>query len=78
MRLPSAMTMRPDRTDALLSTKASCKILLQNGLELPWNRPETGANLYVVQTWEDIDEVLDFTVKYPNWFEQVEEEFEVE
>lgn len=63
-----------DRTDALLSTKASCKILLQNGLELPWNRPETGANLYVVQTWEDIDEVLDFTVKYPNWFEEMKED----
>ena len=67
-----------DRTDALMSTTASCKVLIQNHLELPWNRPESGANLYVVQTWKDIGDMLSFTVKYPNWFEQVEEEFEIE
>lgn len=57
-----------DRTDALVSTTASCKMLLQNGIRVAWNRPKEGANLYVVQTWEEIGQVLDFTVKCPEWF----------
>ena len=57
-----------DRTDALVSTTASCKMLLQNGIRVSWNKPQEGANLYVVQTWEEIGQVLDFTVKCPEWF----------
>ena len=57
-----------DRTDALVSTSASCKMLLQNGIRVSWNKPKEGANLYVVQTWEEIGQVLDFTVKCTQWF----------
>lgn len=57
-----------DRTDALVSTSASCKMLLQNGIRVAWNKPKEGANLYIVQTWEEIGQVLDFTVKCPEWF----------
>lgn len=57
-----------DRVDALLSTKASCKILLQNNISVAWNTPPPGANLYIVQNWNEIAQILDFTVKCPSWY----------
>lgn len=69
----SVLTMKggiqiDDRVDSLIGTKAACKILIRNGLDVPWNQPVEGANLYVVQNWVDIGQILDFTVKYPNWY----------
>lgn len=56
-----------DRTDALLGTKAECKILLKNGKNFKWNEVESGSELYILNRWKEIGEVLDFTLLYPDW-----------
>lgn len=50
-----------DRSDELRSTNAKLKILLKNYRNFKWNKPiENLDNLYVVNDWDQIFEILDF------------------
>ena len=55
-----------DRLDCL-QTNAAYKILLRNGLEVPWNNYQgvNMDNLYVVDNWKQIEEVFAFAAQYP-------------
>ena len=55
-----------DRLDCL-QTNAAYKILLRNGLEVPWNNYQGNNmdNLYVVDNWKQIEEVFAFAAQYP-------------
>lgn len=56
-----------DRTDALVSTNAELKILLKNGRDLEWNKVPRDSELYVVNYWREIKEILEFTLHCPEW-----------
>lgn len=62
-----------DRTDALVNTNAGCKILLKNGREFKWNQVDRGYDLYIFNRWKEIGELLDFTLKYPEWITLMKE-----
>ena len=47
-----------DRVDSLLYTNAAVKILFKNGNNHTWQNVPSGANIYVVDTWEEIKELL--------------------
>ena len=47
-----------DRVDSLLYTNAAVKILFKNGNSHTWQKVPSGANIYVVDTWEEIKELL--------------------
>lgn len=55
-----------DRLDCL-QTNAAYKILLRNGLEVPWNNYQGNNmdNLYVVDNWKQIEEVFAFAAQHP-------------
>jgi hypothetical protein len=53
-----------DRTDCLLSTNASIKILITNGRKLGWNKiPVNEENFYVVQDWKEALEIINFCIE---------------
>ena len=47
-----------DRVDSLIYTNAAVKILFKNGNNHTWQNVPSGANIYVVDTWEEIKELL--------------------
>ena len=47
-----------DRVDSLIYTNAAVKILFKNGNNHTWQNIPSGANIYVVDTWEEIKELL--------------------
>ena len=50
-----------DRTDCLLGTNATLKILLKNGADKPWNRYKGGeSNLYIANNWKEVAEIIRF------------------
>lgn len=50
-----------DRTDALVNTNAPIKILYRHNTDMTWNRDYDGINnLYAVNTWKEIIEILLF------------------
>ncbi len=57
-----------DNMESIENTNAAIKILLQNGHDFPWNRVKPNIdNLYVVQTWEEIYQILEFFKKHPEF-----------
>lgn len=60
-----------DNMSSMLNTNAAIKILFQNNSDFTWNRPKPNAdNLYVVQTWKQIFQILEFFKKYPDFVER--------
>lgn len=55
-----------DRCDCL-TTNADCKFLLKNDRDLSWNKYEGGlhGNVYVVNTWEEIETCTQFLLDNP-------------
>lgn len=50
-----------DRTDCLLGTNATLKILLRNGTDKPWNRYTGGeTNLYIANNWNEVADIIRF------------------
>lgn len=47
-----------DRTDALLHTNAAVKILFKNFHNHEWQHIPAGANIYAVDTWDEIKEIM--------------------
>lgn len=47
-----------DRTDALLHTNAAVKILFKNFHNHEWQRVPAGADIYAVDTWDEIKEIM--------------------
>lgn len=47
-----------DRVDSLLYTNAAVKILFKNGNSHTWQKIPAGADIYVVDTWQEIEELL--------------------
>lgn len=60
-----------DRYDCL-TTNAGCKILLKNNRDLPWNNYQGGirGNVYIVNTWEEIEEYIQFLINNPFLLEE--------
>ncbi len=57
-----------DNIRSLENTNAAIKILLKNGRDFPWNKPKPNIdNLYVVQNWEEIYQILEFFNKNPEF-----------
>lgn len=57
-----------DNMSSMENTNASIKILFQNNNDFTWNKPKSNIdNLYVVQTWEEIFQILEFLKKNPNF-----------
>ena len=57
-----------DNIKSIENTNATIKILLQNGHDFPWNKVKPNIdNLYVVQTWEEIYQILEFLKKNPEF-----------
>lgn len=57
-----------DRTDSLLGTNASVRVLLQNSRRVSWNQTPIGEdNFYVTDTWEEIGELLEFFKSHPEF-----------
>ena len=57
-----------DNMQSIENTNATIKILLQNGHNFPWNRVKPNIdNLYAVQTWEEIYQILEFFKKNPEF-----------
>lgn len=60
-----------DNMGCLEGTNAGMKILLRHGRNLSWNQPKPNEdNLYVVDSWKEIGEVLDFIKKAPSVVEE--------
>ena len=60
-----------DNMSSMSNTNAAIKILFQNNSDFTWNRPKPNAdNLYVVQTWKQIFQILEFFKKYPDFVER--------
>lgn len=47
-----------DRADSLMHTNAAVKILFKNGNNHTWQKVPFGSNIYVVDTWDEIKEIL--------------------
>ena len=47
-----------------LKTNATLKILYKSFHNFPWQEPTSNEELMVVNTWEEIDSILDFYKKY--------------
>jgi hypothetical protein len=60
MQIPTGLTIQvDDRTDCLVGTNATLKILLKNHLERPWNKYKGGEpNLYIASGWEDVIDII--------------------
>lgn len=57
-----------DNMNSMENTNATIKILFQNGNDFTWNRPKPNIdNLYVVQTWKEIFQILEFLKKNPDF-----------
>ena len=57
-----------DNMSSIENTNAAVKILFQNNNNFTWNRPKPNIdNLYVVQTWKEICQILEFFKKNPEF-----------
>lgn len=57
-----------DNMSSIENTNAAVKILFQNNNNFTWNRPKLNIdNLYVVQTWKEICQILEFFKKNPEF-----------
>lgn len=57
-----------DNMSSIENTNAAIKILFQNNNNFTWNRPKPNIdNLYIVQTWEEIRQILEFFKKNPEF-----------
>ena len=57
-----------DNMQSIRNTNSSIKILFQNNNNFTWNQVESNINnLYAVQTWEEICQILKFFKKYPEF-----------
>lgn len=58
-----------DRMDAL-HTNASLKILIKNGRNWKWGNPDINMdNLYIVNYWDEIQQILSFFIEHPDMVE---------
>lgn len=55
-----------DDNSNCLKTNASVKILYRDNHDYPWQRKYTNKNILLVDSWEQIDEILEFYNKYDN------------
>ena len=57
-----------DNMHSMENTNAAIKILFQNNNDFTWNKPKPNIdNLYVVQTWKEIYQILEFLKKNPEF-----------
>lgn len=57
-----------DNMESIENTNAAIKILFQNNNDFTWNKPKSNIdNLYVVQTWKEIYQILEFLKKKPDF-----------
>lgn len=57
-----------DNMRSMENTNAAIKILLKNGHDFSWNDPKPNIdNLYIVQNWEEIYQILGFFKKNPDF-----------
>ena len=57
-----------DNIRSIENTNAAIKILLKNEHNFPWNNPKPNIdNLYVVQNWKEIYQILEFFNKNPEF-----------
>lgn len=57
-----------DNMKSIENTNSTIKILFQNNNEFTWNKPKSNIdNLYIVQTWEEICQILEFFKKNPEF-----------
>ncbi len=57
-----------DNMESIKNTNAAIKILFQNNNDFTWNKPKPNIdNLYVVQTWKEIFQILEFLKKNPDF-----------
>lgn len=57
-----------DNMQSIRNTNAPIKILFQNDNNFTWNRVEPNVdNLYAVQTWDEIRQILEFFKKHPEF-----------
>lgn len=52
-----------DRIAVLRNSNAKIKILYRNGTDVSWNHISPNEECYVVDTWEEIGEILNFYIK---------------
>ena len=58
-----------DRTDCLTGSNANIKILFKNNRDFYWNRTEmTSEPLYIMNSWKEIIETLEFALKNSDVF----------
>ena len=58
-----------DRTDCLIGSNANIKILFKNNRDFYWNRTDmTSEPLYIMNSWKEIIETLEFALKNPAVF----------
>lgn len=57
-----------DNMKSIENTNSTIKILFQNNNEFTWNKPKSNIdNLYIVQTWKEICQILEFFKKNPEF-----------
>lgn len=57
-----------DNMESMENTNAAIKILFQNNNDFTWNKPKSNIdNLYVVQSWKEIFQILEFLKKNPDF-----------
>ena len=62
-----------DRTDCLVGTNANIKILFKNYREFKWNQTSiTAEPIYKIDTWSEIVNVLNASLKNPDIFMETE------
>lgn len=58
-----------DRTDCLIGSNANIKILFKNNRDFYWNRTDmTSEPIYIMNSWKEIIETLEFALKNSNMF----------
>lgn len=57
-----------DRYEDLIKTNAKVKILLTNGFDREYNKVKPNDEIYVVDNWNQINEILSFCEQYPEEF----------
>ena len=58
-----------DRTDCLIVSNANIKILFKNNRDFYWNRTDmTSEPIYIMNSWKEIIETLEFALKNSNMF----------
>ncbi len=58
-----------DRTDCLIGSNANIKILFKNNRDFYWNRTDmTSEPLYIMNSWKEIIETLEFALKNSDVF----------